>query len=280
MDKRAWTIQFEPANLLFTLNTNSEWISEFFQREYKHLLVDKQGNIVMYLIEKKITEKRILYCCTFPDGSISDTDDLATAMIWINRTIKDSFCPDTWWPFHSGAVVNSRGQCVLLCGKSGSGKTTLCVYLLQHGWQCLTDDLVWFQREKKEMVPMPVSYNIREDVIRNSIVEKSVSSFSFPDINGASRWIYPNSLFPNDRKKMYPKAIILLNFCLDCKAKFQRMGTSEALKAILLNSYSSSDMALNFAMSVQLVKQIPVYQLWYSECKCGMEEIENILDSL
>ena len=279
MKMKVWNIQFDPAGLRFTLNTNSDWVSEYFQREYQHLLVDRPGETSMTLIVKETAEEGMSYRCTFPDGSISDTVNLSTVMVWLNRAIKKAFHFEAWWPFHSGAVIDPQGRCVLICGHSGSGKTTLCVYLAQHGWHCLTDDLVWFQKAGKSIRPMPVAFNIREDVVRTSVIAPAISPFWFPDIDGNRRWIYPNCAPSKDEKGLRPSAIILLTFHRSCGAEFWRMPTNESLKAILTNAYSASDMPLNLAMSAGLVKQIPVYQLWYPDCNSGMEKIEKILDS-
>ena len=280
MEMKIWTIQFAPAGLRFTLNTDSEWISEYFQREYQHLLVDRPGDTTsMTLVVKETAEEGGSYNCTFPDGSISDTADLSTVMAWLNRAIKKAFRFGAWWPFHSGAVIDPQGRCVLLCGHSGSGKTTLCVYLAQHGWQCLTDDLVWFQKGGESIQPMPVSFNIRDDVVRSSVVTQSASPFWFPDIDGNRRWIYPNRFLSGGEKDLRPVAIFLPTFCRGREAESRRMSTNEALKATLTNAYSSSDMPLNLAMSAKLVKQVPVYQLWYPECSVGMKEIVKNLDS-
>lgn len=278
MEIKVWTIQFAPAGLRFTLNTNNEWISEYFQREYQHLLVDRPGDKSMTLVVKETAEEGRLYSCTFPDGSISDTVNLSTVMVWLNRAIKKAFHFEAWWPFHSGAVIDPQGRCVLICGHSGSGKTTLCVYLAQHGWHCLTDDLVWFQKAGKSIRPMPVAFNIREDVVRTSVIAPAISPFWFPDIDGNRRWIYPNRAPSEDEKELHPAAIILPTFRRSHGAKSQRMPTNEALKAILTNAYSASDMPLNLTMSARLVKQVPVYQLCYPECHSGMEEIEKILN--
>lgn len=279
MEMKAWTIQFAPAGLWFTLNTNSEWISEYFQREYHHLLVDRPGTASMTLNVKETANGERSYCFTFTDGSVSDTTDLSTVMAWLNRAIKNAFCFGAWWPFHSGVVIAPQGRCVLLCGHSGSGKTTLCVYLAQHGWRCLTDDLVWFHKAEEAIQPMPVAFNIRDDVVRTAVVAQANSPFWFPDIDGNRRWIYPNCFSSESVKKIYPKAIILLNFRPNYGAELWRMTTNEALKVILTNSYSATDMQLNLTMSVRLVKQIPVYQLWYPECNAGMAEIENLLNN-
>ena len=233
----------------------------------------------MTLVVKETAEEGRSYNCTFPDGSISDTTDLSTVMAWLNRAIKKAFRFGDWWPFHSGAVIDSEGRCVLLCGHSGSGKTTLCVYLAQHGWHCLTDDLVWFQTSGESIWPMPVAFNIRDDVVRTSVVAQAASPFWFPDIDGNRRWIYPNRASSEDEKELRPAAIILPTFRRSRGAESWRMPTNEALKAILTNAYSASDMPLNLAMSARLVKRVPVYQLWYSECSSGMEKIERILNS-
>ena len=113
MEMKIWTIQFAPAGLRFTLNTDSEWISEYFQREYQHLLVDRPGDTTsMTLVVKETAEEGRSYNCTFPDGSISDTADVSTVMAWLNRAIQKAFRFGAWWPFHSGAVIDPQGRCV------------------------------------------------------------------------------------------------------------------------------------------------------------------------
>ncbi len=275
----AWTIQFEPAGLSFTLHTNSEWIGEYFRREYQHLLVNEPGHTHMSLEKKEAAEEGSSYQCTFPNGSISVTSDLSTVLVWLNRNIKKAFQFTDWWPFHSGAVLDSQGRCVLLCGHSGSGKTTLCVFLEQCGWQCLTDDLIWFHKGSS-IRPMPVSFNIRDDVVADNIVSPAAFPFWFPDIDGKRRWIYPNGFSPYNGKEICPSAIFMLTFYNGRKAETRRMSASEALQAVLTNAYSSSNMSLNLEMSAKLVKQVPIFRLWYPNCGCGMDEIEKILDGL
>lgn len=273
------SIYFEPAGLRFTLITNSKWLSQYFVREYHNLLTAVTWLNCMTIVEKEVKGGKRLYKCRLTDDTECDTDNLSVVIVWLNKEIKKSYCFEEWWPFHSGMVIDSSGKSVLLCGHSGSGKTTMCVYLAQNGWTCVTDDLVWFDREGKLLCPMPVSFNIRDDVINKVLNDQKYSLYWFPDVNGNGRWIYPNQLDEYGEKIWRPTMIVLLLFRNNQKAEIRRMLTNESLETVLMNGYSSLNIPLNLDMSTKIVRQVPVYQLWYSDCRSGTAMIQRVLDT-
>ncbi len=55
-------------------------------------------------------------------------------------------------PFHAAAVVDRRGETIVLSGEKGAGKSTLAIKLHQLGFQPLCDDLVYLKEDQHRLM--------------------------------------------------------------------------------------------------------------------------------
>ncbi len=62
--------------------------------------------------------------------------------------------------FHAAAVAHT-GRGVLLPGHSGAGKTTLAAWLTVHGFDYLTDELVWVPQDSRELHSFTRPFNFK-----------------------------------------------------------------------------------------------------------------------
>ena len=192
MDSKTWTIQYLPAGLSFSLTTNSQEIERFFILEYGRLLVHSAGSVNLTITESRSKAEIPTFICVFPNGSMAETEELSTALYWLINTIKKECKANDWWPFHGGLVMNKDSRTAIICGSTGAGKTTLCVYMAQHGWRCFGDDLIWVNKCDMHISPMPLGFNVRDDVIKKNYISKATSSMCIPSISGEVRWVLPN----------------------------------------------------------------------------------------
>lgn len=81
------------------------------------------------------------------------------------------------------ALLNSRGELVLLVGTTRAGKSTLSAALtLGCGWKVLSEDLVLFDLTNKYILPLKLPISLRPGAIE--LIEEAVGSR--PDIRGKS----------------------------------------------------------------------------------------------
>lgn len=58
---------------------------------------------------------------------------------------------------HAGALVDARGDALLIVGDAGCGKTTTSLALLASGWAALGDDAIWLRRRAGQVELLAVS---------------------------------------------------------------------------------------------------------------------------
>lgn len=268
-----FNISFKPANLQFQVETDCSEIEDYLSHVYKDMLVRKDF-IPQHIMKINIKHQNE-YFVTFPDKDISSTNNICTVLMWINKEIKKAYSVSDYWPFHGGIIYKNKRKAILLFGQSGSGKSTLCFYLLTKRYNCPTDDLVFINKYDLHIVPMPTSINLRDNVINLFRQEDHrYFDYNFPDINGDNRWVVNAK---RRQRNIELAAIINVTFNRN-ENRLQRLNTFESIGAILKNSYSSSDMSLNYAMTSHIVKKFEVYQMQYSSCENALNYVEQILN--
>ena len=194
--------------------------------------------------------------------------------VWLNSEIKNSFHVDRYWPFHAGVLLSKdKSEGTIICGKSGSGKTTFCAQFVARGVECPTDDLLWINESTMDAYPMPVSMNLRDDVINIAGINKQKFNYYFLDIDGRRRWCLENNC---DYELFKIRSIINVNYNKE-KNYIRKLTTAEALKLILTNSYSAINMSLNHKMSAKIVKNISVYELYYTDLNNVSDKLSEIM---
>ena len=268
------SIRFDPAELMLTINTNSDLVIDYITNVYHRILTKKSENFA-----EKITiyEDSSGFEFEKSKDKILKTNNFAEILVQLNRSIKNNYKSNNYWPFHGGIILSKNNEGVILCGNSGSGKSTLCIYLKSVGFTCPTDDLIWVKKDNFTIIPMHTSINIRDDVKINKDFKDLKFIYCFPEINGSKRWVIQNDYILD--KPINIKSVINVNYNKD-KNSLKKLNTSDAIKLSLLNSYMVCDMKTNYKMSVQMVKRFKFYEMYHSSCEAALKLIENLLKIL
>ncbi|MEZ4703034.1 MAG: hypothetical protein R2834_22070 [Rhodothermales bacterium] len=91
------------------------------------------------------------------DGSLHSTLQCLKFEI-VFRFVREH--PDLLW-LHAGAA-SKQGTAVVMCGTWGRGKSTLVSNLCMRGWSYLSDDIVPVSLQTGELVPFPLTPQMRE----------------------------------------------------------------------------------------------------------------------
>ena len=105
--------------------------------------------------------------------------------ILMNEAIYHSIAKnDQQHAIHAGAVWKD-GQCIVLPGSSGRGKSTLTAWLVKHGYQYLTDELV-FLSDEGQLTPLTRPVNLKVTSVHSSwMLEGEYQDEIISDKNGS-----------------------------------------------------------------------------------------------
>lgn len=110
---------------------------------------------------------------------------------------------------HAGAVWKD-GQCIVLPGSSGRGKSTLTTWLVKHGYQYLTDELV-FLSDSGQVTPLTRPVNLKVTSTHSSwLLDEECQDQIISDNNGSMiphRLLNPHfmAIKPNVTHVLFPE---------------------------------------------------------------------------
>lgn len=169
--------------------------------------------------------------------------------------------------FHAaGLVLGSQG--IIICGASGSGKSTFVAQMAAIGYDYLTDELISFSFQDKNIRGLSRVMVLKSGaipVLKSHLKQGQTTGwYSLPD---GSIWLDPQRLFPGRfRKKAKPRLLLFLQY--SAKAVFSKVKLSPADAAFslmqhLVNARNLPDFGLK--ATTHLADTINAYRLIYSD---------------
>jgi hypothetical protein len=183
---------------------------------------------------------------------------------------------------HAGGLA-WQGQGLLLPGTMGAGKTTLTAWLLNRGFDYLTDEMVYIPHQTNTMQGLTRPLNLKHP--SRSVVqawfnyETQAEQFYRATITD----LIPPTLFRPNTQLSQPRLslIIFPRYQADREFKLEALSKAQAglaLMQCLVNARNLADHG--FSEITRLTRSVPAYKMSYASFEQIGDRIETILSSL
>ena len=178
--------------------------------------------------------------------------------------------------FHAAALARQEHG-VLLPGNSGSGKTTLAAWLTIHGFDYLTDELVWVPQDSSKLHSFTRPLNFK---LAARSLWRSWQQASSPGVwSGPQGDLIAPTVFNSTNRVSTPQIdlIIFPSYAPNATFTLQQLPPAQAglkLMQCLVNARNVPEYGLRTV--AQLARQTPAYLLNYA----GFEQLDTHLQAL
>ena len=176
-----------------------------------------------------------------------------------------------WHAFHAGAV-SRRGRGVLVLGPPAAGKSTLCVALAQRGFSLLSDEVSALDRRLCRLEGAPRALVLRPDVL---------GPLGLRTAERGNRGVFAASDLGIERSAWArPIAVVRPRYSAGSSpARIRRVSAAEAVMSLFESSYSLTRWKVRgFDWILRAARQLPTYEVVYSDCHAAAASIEGQLD--
>ena len=165
------------------------------------------------------------------------------------------------------ASLAKNGKAVLLAGNTGSGKSTLSFWLVNNGFQYMSDEATFIPSGSLECQGFTRPLHIRDDGLdlfdqMDHIAKLSISfskEISFGHLLDASQL---NPVLPGEKSKI--KAIIFPSYQADSKPEFEKLTPALAAFELAQCLINARNLEKNgFSEIIRLTKIIPCWRFKY-----------------
>lgn len=168
--------------------------------------------------------------------------------------------------FHA-AAVSRHGRSMLLPGRSGAGKTSLAAWLTANGFNYLTDELVFIERNTCRLDAFTRPLCVKERALLP--IREAVHVDLEPDacLFAGGTIMIPHRLLNEEFVKESPQLAVILfpSYQSNAEPELVRLSKAQvglALMEHLVNARNLSDHG--FSEAIRLAQAIPAYRLTYS----------------
>jgi hypothetical protein len=172
---------------------------------------------------------------------------------------------DQWMGvFHASAVSDNKNS-ILLLGDSGNGKSTSLALLQANGFNCLADDFVPVDAQKKEVYSFPSAISIKKNSLECLLpiypeLENS-AEYHFKSLNKIVRYLKPNN---NDFSAHLPcHDLVFIKYEKDAKLTCKKISKIDAFQQLVPDSWLSPKKE-NAQLFLDWFAGLNCYQLSYS----------------
>lgn len=187
--------------------------------------------------------------------------------------------PEEKWMgvFHASALSNGKDS-MLFLGDSGNGKSTSLALLSANGYDCIADDFVPIDSEKK-VFTYPAAISIKKNSVTTLLPFypelESSAEFHFKKLNKVVRFLPPKNL--NYDLKLPCKALIFIKYNSNIELKINKISKIEAFQKLIPDSWISPAKK-NATIFLDWFLELPCYQLVYSNNKKMIESVSKIFN--
>jgi hypothetical protein len=249
-----------------TVRTDVPEMRDYVARTYELMLSKTNGNAIGQV---EITHAPGGFAFR-GEGDIDHTGEISGLYEYLKYQLLVQFIrqrQDLLW-LHAAAVVRNE-KALIFAGPSGQGKSTLSTRLYEKGWSFMSDDIAPVRMSSNEVLPFPQS------PFRRVGGTREVDRTTLEALEKEPVSIAPESI----RREPAPiAAIVFPVYRPDARATLSPMASGNAAFE-LLRSYTNfvDHKESGVARASELARQIPAYQLTYSE---GISAAEILNSSL
>ena len=179
------------------------------------------------------------------------------------------------------ALVSLNGDGILLPGSTGKGKSTLVAWLLRHGYDYLTDELVFIPDEeilKGYGLSRPLTLKRAARPLLNDLFQVSTGTCGIKST--ASVDLVPHEVFGkgNALSEIPISTVIFPSFHTSALFELRRLSKAEAgleLMQCLINARNLPEHG--FPNVINLTRSFPAYQMRYADFSTVESAIRSVL---
>lgn len=182
-----------------------------------------------------------------------------------------------------GCAVKKNGKTFVFLAPSMSGKTSLVLYLLQNGYKCISDDLLFIDRGTLKLYTYKKPIGVREtslvDLVEiKSNVEKAINetNLEFTNYKGKKTWlVHLEDLIENSYSDETEHRIdYLITIDKDLDSKIEKLGAFECFNIISSSIFFHSIGADIQKEITSLVKESKTFLLSTKSLPIAYAELE------
>lgn len=179
--------------------------------------------------------------------------------------------------FHASAVSNDK-EAVLFLGDSGNGKSTSLALLNANGYNCIADDFVPIDNQKR-IHTYPAAISIKKNSVSTLLpfypeLEKS-AEYHLKSLNKVVRYL-PNKKI-DYQQKLKCKALVFIKYQKESEIEINTITKIEAFQQLVPDSWISP-LKENASFFLDWFLELPCYQLTYSNNKKMIEIVSKIFN--
>lgn len=179
------------------------------------------------------------------------------------------------------ALVSQNGRGVLLPGTSGKGKSTLAAWLLQCGFDYLTDELVYIPDGEVQIgcgFARPLNLKKAAQPLLSDLFQ--ISAHTRGMMTSASVDLIPHELFGKGEELTHVPVhmVIFPRFQSDAAFEVHRLSKAQAgleLMQCLINARNLPEHG--FPQVIKIVRTVPIYQMVYGDFSAVEVTIQTML---
>jgi hypothetical protein len=259
---------YEINNYIFKVAFKSEENLFFIHPKFAHLEVDENLNVNFNY--QVFSEKELTYFVVENNivGSWEKSNIHYFQGTFSMQVVKDMHQKeenDWLGVFHASAVSDNK-KSILLLGDSGNGKSTSLALLQANGFNCLADDFVPIDCQKKEVYSFPSAISIKKNSLECLLpiypeLENS-AEYHFKSLNKIVRFLVPQN--SGGKKHLPCKALVFIKYKKGSDLIIKPISRIEAFEKLVPDSWLSP-IPKNANTFLNWFSDLPCYKLIYSD---------------
>lgn len=187
------------------------------------------------------------------------------------------------WVIVHAAVLERKGQAIVLPGLPGAGKSTLCAVLAGRGWRLLSDEHAIFDPATTALIPAPRPISLKNESIQivGSILPDAVISSSVYDTHkGIIAHMKPSAdSVARAKEGAIPRWIIFPSFERDGPTELVGANKGETLVSLAENAFNYSlHGTQGFRLIGDVVEMSDTYRLMYGSVTAAADLIDELAE--
>ena len=186
---------------------------------------------------------------------------------------------DKWMGvFHASAIGQGKNSALVL-GDSGNGKSTSLALLQAHGLNCIADDFVPIDNQRK-VHAFPAGISIKKNSLETllPIYPELANSaeYNYTRLNKIVRYLPPKDI---DYEKTHPcKALVFIKYNKDVDFEFEQISNINAFEKLIPDSWISQKQE-NVSIFLDWFSSLPCYELTYSDNQKMIDTMSKVINN-
>ena len=179
------------------------------------------------------------------------------------------------------ACVGKKGKGILLCGDSGAGKSTLAYACARAGWTYTSDDTSYLINESAPPRVIGHAHRARFRPSAKSLFPELAHHPLTPRLEGKPSIEVPISELPvsSTASEAMIHSIVYLHRCPSAKTNLVRLPKGTATQRACHELYSAGDVRAKHESILEVLSNIPTYELQYYDLNEGEQALDLLVRS-